>query len=85
MEVVLLKEKIKILVSQFVWYCRGTRGYGMKLKKTACKTDVKKYNFFNRSTEIWNNPYETVIQARNTHEFKAKLDVCRYGDRSGRA
>lgn len=56
----------------------------MKLK-TACRTDVKKYNFSNRSIEIWNNPYETVIQAKNTHEFKAKLDVCRYGDRSTRA
>ena len=69
----------------FMWDPRDTRGHSKKLKKTACRRDVKKYSFPNRSIEIWNNLDETVVQARNIHEFKVKLDACRYGDRTARA
>ena len=69
----------------FMWDSRDTRGHSMKLKKTACRRDVKKHSFPNRSIEIWNNLDETVVQARNIHEFKVKLDACRYGDRTARA
>ncbi|MPC68774.1 hypothetical protein E2C01_062983 [Portunus trituberculatus] len=54
----------------------------MILKKTARRRDIKKYDFPNRSIEIWNNLDETVDETRNIHEFKAKLDDYRYGDRT---
>ena len=69
----------------FMWVPRDTRGHSKKLKKTACRRDVKKYSFPNRNIEIWNNLDETVVQARNIHEFEAKLDDHRYGDRTARA
>ena len=69
----------------FVRDSRDTRGHDMKLKKTTCRRDIKKYSFPNRSIEIWNKLNETVVNARNIHEFKAKLDAYRYGDRTARA
>ncbi|MPC83993.1 hypothetical protein E2C01_078717 [Portunus trituberculatus] len=57
----------------------------LKKKKNECRRDIKKYSFPNRSIEIWSNLDETVVQARNIHDFKAKLDDCRYGDRTAQA
>ncbi|MPC47814.1 hypothetical protein E2C01_041572 [Portunus trituberculatus] len=34
------------------------------------------------SIEVWNNLDETVVQVRNTYDFKAKLNDYRYGDRT---
>ena len=58
-----------------MWDPRDIRGHSKKLKKTACRGDVKKYSFPNRSIEIWNSLDKVVVQAKNIHDFKAKLDT----------
>ncbi|MPC99772.1 hypothetical protein E2C01_095208 [Portunus trituberculatus] len=68
-----------------VWDSRNTRGHGMKLKKTMCRREMREYSFPNRSIEIWNNLNETVVQAINISDFKAKLDDYRHGNRTAQA
>lgn len=69
----------------FVWNDDEHRGHGRKLKKTRCRKDIKKFSFPYRCVDEWNKLDMVVIEARNVHEFKGKLDKCRYGDRSVRA
>ena len=51
-----------------------TRGHEKKLKRTSCKRDIKKYSFPYRSIEAWNKLDAEVINARNIHDFKSKVD-----------
>ena len=62
-----------------------TRGNSKKLKKSVCKRDIKKYSFPQRSVSVWNSLDEEIVCAKTIHEFKAKLDVKRYGDGTARA
>ena len=68
-----------------VWDNRVTRGHGMKLKKSTSRRDVKKFSFPQRCVEVWNALDEEVISAKTLHNFKEKLDICRYGDGTIRA
>ena len=40
----------------------------------------KKNSFPYRSIEAWNKLDAKVINARNIHDFKSKLDYSRFGD-----
>ncbi len=59
---------------------RETRGNSKKLKKRACRRDVKKYSFPYRSIAVWNGLKEETASARTIHEFKAKMDLECHGD-----
>ena len=67
----------------FLWDDRTRRGHE-KLKITTCKRD-KKYSFLKRSIAAWNKLDAAVINARNIHDFKRKLDNSRFGDGTIRA
>ena len=69
----------------FVWNRRSTRAHGMKLRKTRCLRDIKKYSFPYRIIDTWNGLDSEIVSAKNIHEFKMKLDNMRYGDRTARA
>ena len=45
----------------------------------------KKYSFPYRNIEAWNKLDAEVINARNIHDFKSKLDNSRFGDEIVRA
>jgi len=62
-----------------------TRGHEYKLKKTRCLNTVKKFSSPSRSIDAWSGRDTEVVQARNIHDFKTKLDKSRYGDRTIRA
>ena len=62
-----------------------TRGHGKKLKKAACRRDIKKNSFPQRSVEIWNALEEDVVNAKSIHGFKERLDRSRYRDGTARA
>ncbi len=64
---------------------RETRGNSKKLKKGICRRDVKKFSFPYRSVAIWNGLKEETVCAKTIHEFKAKLDLERYGDGTAQA
>ena len=65
----------------FVWDNRNIR-HEKKLKRTTCKRDMKKYSFPYRSIKAWNKLDAEVINARNIHDFKSKLDNSRFCDRT---
>ena len=67
-----------------MWNERVSRGHGRKLKMATCRRDVKKYSFPHRSVEAWNSLDIEVVNARNIHDFKKKLDISRYGDGTAR-
>ena len=75
----------KKLTDLFVWIGRNTRGHKKKLKRTTCKRDIRKYSFPYRSIEAWNKLDAEVINARNIHNFKSKLDSIIFGDGTVRA
>ena len=68
-----------------MWDDKTTRGHKKKLKRKTCKIDIKKYSFPYRSIVAWNKLDAEVINARNIHEFKSKLDNSRFGDGTVRA
>ena len=53
---------------------RATRGHGKKLKKGACRRDIKKYSFPYRTVDVWNALDREVVEAVTIHNFKMKLD-----------
>ena len=59
---------------------RSTRSHSKKLRKGRCLRDVKKFSFPQRCVETWNSLSEEVVSATSVHNFKEKLDKCRYGD-----
>ena len=69
----------------FNWDQRNTRGHDKKLKMTTCRRNIKKFSFPSRTIEAWNALGTEVVKARTIHEFKAKLDISRYGDGTARA
>ena len=69
----------------FVRQDRTTRGHENKPKRTTCKSDMNKYSFPYRSIEAWNKLDAEVINARNIHNFRSKLDNSRFGDGTVRA
>ncbi len=52
-----------------------TRRKSKKLKKSACRRDVKKYSFPHRCITTWNGLDEGTVCAKTIHEFKAKLEM----------
>ena len=58
----------------------GLRGHNCQLSKGVCLKDTKKYSFPQRSIDVWNRLDRKVVEARNIHQMKARLDICRYGD-----
>lgn len=68
-----------------MWNERMSRGHGKKLKMATYRRDVKKYSFPHRRVEAWNSLDVEVVNARNIHDFKKKLDINRYGDGTTRA
>ena len=66
----------------FSWDTRATRGHGVKLKKTNCRRDIKKYSFPYRTVDAWNSLDKDTVLAKTIHDFKYKLDCKRYGDRT---
>ena len=64
---------------------RDTRGHGKKLKMGNCRREIKKRSFPQRCIETWNSLDKAVVQTETIHDFKAKLDVYRYGDGTARA
>ena len=67
-----------------MWDDRTTTGHDKKLKR-ATYMRQKRYSFPYRSIEAWNKLDTEVINARNIHEFKSKLDNSRFGDGTVRA
>ena len=67
------------------WDIRDTRGHGKKLKRDICRREIKKRSFPQRCIETWNSLDKAIVQAETIHDFKAKLDVYRYGDGTTRA
>ena len=67
------------------WEDRNTKEYGKKLKRTTCKRNIRTYSFPYRSIEVWSKHDAEVINARNIHDFKSKLDDRRFGDGTVRA
>ena len=63
---------------------KGIQGHEKKLKRTICKRD-KKYSCPYSSLETWNKLDAEVINARNIHDFKGKLDNSRFRDGTVRA
>ena len=61
------------------------RGHKKKLRKGSCLKYTKKFSFPHRSIDTWNGLNEQIVMATSVHNFKAKLDMYRYGDRTIRA
>ncbi len=52
------------------------------IKKDFCRRDIKKKNFPHRVVDVWNGLKKELVQAEMISEFKAKLDIERYRDRT---
>lgn len=59
--------------SLFIHPQRQLRGHSLKLAKSYCRTDTKKYFFTNRVIDGWNNLSEKVISAPSLESFKNNL------------
>ena len=51
-----------------------TRGHNMKLSKSHCRLDCRKFSFSQRIINIWNNLDTNIVNAPNTNTFKKLLD-----------
>jgi hypothetical protein len=51
-----------------------TRGHNMKIFKTGCHLDCRKYFFSNRVVNLWNKLPSDVIACDTIGNFKARLD-----------
>jgi hypothetical protein len=51
-----------------------TRGHSKKLKKSACRLDVRKCSFGHRVVNIWNKLPESVVESDSLDTFKRGLD-----------
>ena len=49
------------------------RGHSLKLHKTKCNCDVRKYYFSNRVVDPWNSLSETTIHSTSISQFKQCL------------
>lgn len=64
---------------------RVMRGHGTKLKRRSCRRDIKKHSFPQRYIETWNNIDKEPVNVGMIHDFRVKLNLCRYGDRTALA
>ncbi|MCP3680120.1 MAG: reverse transcriptase family protein, partial [Gammaproteobacteria bacterium] len=46
------------------------RGHDLKLKKTRCRKDIKKYSFPYRCVDEWNRLDREIVEAESIHSFK---------------
>ena len=53
---------------------KGTRGHRYKIEKKQIRLETRKASFICRSTDLWNNLPEKVIEAPTTQAFEARLD-----------
>ncbi len=56
-------------------YNSRTRGHSLKLSKSYCRTDVRKYFFSNRIVDQWNRLPEHVVSSSTLNQFKNRLDI----------
>ena len=58
-----------------------TRGHDKKIKKMACKLDVRKYSFSQRVVDFWNGLPGEVVNSTSLGSFKKNLD--KYMEKEG--
>ena len=51
-----------------------TRGHTLKLFKSQCNLDIRKYGFGHRVVNLWNALSEDIIICNSLHSFKSRLD-----------
>jgi hypothetical protein len=51
-----------------------TRGHSMKIFKTECHLDFRKYFFSNRVINLWNKLPSDILACDSIGKFKARLD-----------
>ena len=52
----------------------STRGHSLKLFKYGCRLDCRKFAFYNRIVNIWNELEEDIIACDSINGFKNRLD-----------
>ena len=53
---------------------KRTRGHILKLFKSGCKLDCRKYGFSHRVVDIWNSLDSDVVACDSINSFKSHLD-----------
>jgi hypothetical protein len=62
-------------VTSFIKFnTQRTRGHHLKLQKQYARTDVRKYNFSNRTTDLWNSLPQDIVSAPSVASFERRLD-----------
>jgi hypothetical protein len=51
-----------------------TRGYSLKLFKTGCNLDCRKYTFAHRIVETWNSLDKDTVACDSLNGFKSRID-----------
>ena len=72
----ILKGKEKVDVGKFfkVSMSNRTRGHSMKIIKSSCRLDLRKFAFSQRVINVWNTLTEDTIACDTINSFKNKLD-----------
>jgi len=56
---------------------KGTRGHTLRLKKKQSVKDVRRYFFFQRVINRWNNLDQETVDVGSINSFKGRLDNIR--------
>ena len=51
-----------------------TRGHNLKLKKSNCRLDIRKYSFSYRVVDEWNRLPSEIVNSKNLDQFKQRID-----------
>ena len=51
-----------------------TRGHNKKIRKKACRLDIRKHSFSNRVVNFWNSLPQEVVESDSLATFKKGLD-----------
>ena len=72
----ILNGKEKVEVGKFfrVSMSNRTRGHSMKIIKSSCRLDLRKFAFSHRVINVWNTLTEDIIACDTINSFKNKLD-----------
>ena len=72
----ILKDKEKVDVGKFfrVSMSNRTRGHSMKIIKSSCRLDLRKFAFSQRVINVWNTLTEDTIAYDTINSLKNKLD-----------
>jgi len=55
-------------------HCNRTRGYGLKLKETKFRLDIRKKFFTMKVVKHWNKLPRMLVDPPSLETFKARLD-----------